>query len=171
MSGSNPPDIFAKSTTLWNGRIPTMLLSGCPHGHKRQMACHHRRMADILSAPSAHEHVAAIRAGLPSHVFDDLLEQLGLTTSELSSIIRVAERTIQRRKKDGHFPPDESDRIFRIVVLIDRAEQVLGAGGTAWLTTPNHWFAGETPLQFADTETGGREVLQALGRLEHGVFL
>jgi len=63
----------------------------------------------------------------------------------------------------------------RIVItnrqLTDRAEQVLGAGGAAWLSTPNRLFAGKTPLQFAETEAGGQQVLQALGRLEHGVFL
>src|SRR5690625_2881843 len=128
-------------------------------------------MARTAPSHAVHAQVAAVRAGLPSSVFDELLEQLGLTASELGSIIRVSQRTLQRRRKYGRFSPEESDRLVRIVTLTERAEQALGAAAASWLTSPNRWFAAETPVRFADTEAGGREVLQALGRLEHGVFL
>jgi len=55
--------------------------------------------------------------------------------------------------------------------LAERAKEVLGSDGHTWLTTPKRFLSGATPLAFADTEAGAQEVMQALGRLEHGVFL
>ncbi len=52
-----------------------------------------------------------------------------------------------------------------------RATEVLGPSAADWLTTPKRFLGGQTPLAFADTEPGAWEVMQALGRLEHGVFL
>ena len=39
-----------------------------------------------------------------------------------------------------------------------------------WLETPQPGLGGETPLDFASTEVGAREVENLIGRLEHGVF-
>jgi putative toxin-antitoxin system antitoxin component (TIGR02293 family) len=38
-----------------------------------------------------------------------------------------------------------------------------------WLTTPHAALAHETPLDFATTEIGSREVENLVGRLEHGI--
>lgn len=115
--------------------------------------------------------IAAIKAGLPFELFEQLAERLGVSSSELAVIISVSPRTLQRRKHEGAFQVDESDRLFRIVRLLERATEVLGPSSTTWLTTPKRFLAGRTPLAFADTEAGAWEIMQALGRLEHGVFL
>ena len=67
---------------------------------------------------------------------------------------------------------DESERLFRIASLFDRAVEVLGDKETAkqWFKGPKRALGGQTPLQFADTEPGANEVAALLGRLEHGVF-
>ena len=44
------------------------------------------------------------------------------------------------------------------------------AAAREWLKSPAVAFGGESPLSFADTEIGAREVEILLGRLEHGVF-
>ncbi|HSH83852.1 MAG TPA: MbcA/ParS/Xre antitoxin family protein [Guyparkeria sp.] len=54
-----------------------------------------------------------------------------------------------------------------------RATEVLGdqAAAERWLTTPKPALAGQIPLDLAQQgEEGEREVLDLLGRLEHGVF-
>ena len=45
------------------------------------------------------------------------------------------------------------------------------AGAQKWLETPQPGLGGETPLDFASTEVGSREVENLIGRLEHGVFI
>lgn len=128
-------------------------------------------MASLLHSASAEQRVAAVREGLPYTLFTALATELGVSTTELARVIRVPLRTLQRRGESGAFPPAESDRLFRIVRLTERAKEVLGEAAAAWLTTPKRFLNGETPLGFSDTETGAWEVMQALGRLEHGVFL
>lgn len=115
--------------------------------------------------------IAAIKAGLPYQVFEDLAAELGVSAGDLARTISVPARTLQRRKQDGVFPADESDRLFRALRLYERSKDVLGPNAAAWLTAPKRFLNGETPLAFADTEVGAWEVAQALGRLEHGVFL
>ncbi|HET8986561.1 MAG TPA: antitoxin Xre-like helix-turn-helix domain-containing protein [Trueperaceae bacterium] len=128
-------------------------------------------MADSLLHASATDTIAAIKAGLPYPVFETLAEELRIPANDLARTISVPLRTLQRRKHEGVFQVDESDRLFRILRLTERAQEVLGPSGTTWLTSPKRFLGGETPLTFSDTEAGAWEVMQALGRLEHGVFL
>ena len=128
-------------------------------------------MAHQFLRGNAQDSIAAIKAGLPYEVFEDLAAELDVSAGDLARTILVPARTLQRRKQDGAFQADESDRLFRVVRLYERATEVLGPGAAGWLTTPKRFLGGETPLAFADTEVGAWEVVQALGRLEHGVFL
>ena len=61
---------------------------------------------------------------------------------------------------------------MRISNLYDRAIEVLGdqERAEAWLKAPQKALGMKTPLQYADTEIGAREVENLLGRLEYGVF-
>ena len=61
---------------------------------------------------------------------------------------------------------------MRISNLYDRALEVLGdqERAEAWLKAPQKALGMKTPLQYADTEIGAREVENLLGRLEYGVF-
>ncbi len=115
--------------------------------------------------------INAVKQGLPYAEFEDLRGRLGVSATALAAAISISERTLARRKKEGRFKPDESDRLHRIVRLYRRAVEVLGEDAAAeWLTTPKRFLGGKTPLEFADTEIGAYEIDQALGRLEHGVF-
>lgn len=137
----------------------------------RHMACYDRHMATQAQPVTSQDAIAAIKAGLPYEAFEDLAASLGVGHSELARTISVSPRTLQRRKGEGRFQVDESDRLFRISRLMARATEVLGSSAADWLTTPKRFLGGQTPLAFADTEPGAWEVMQALGRLEHGVFL
>ena len=128
-------------------------------------------MAHQFLRGNAQDSIAAIKAGLPYEVFEDLAAELAVSASALARTFSVPARTLQRRRLDGAFSADESDRRFRILRLYGRATEVLGPGAAGWLTEPKRFLGGETPLAFADTEVGAWEVVQALGRLEHGVFL
>jgi putative toxin-antitoxin system antitoxin component (TIGR02293 family) len=128
-------------------------------------------VASHLLRASATDSIAAIKAGLPYQVFEDLAHELGVPGNVLARTISVPARTLQRRKQEGSFRADESDRLFRILRLSERAGEVLGASGAPWLREPKRFLGGRAPLDFADTEAGAWEIMQALGRLEHGVFL
>ena len=67
---------------------------------------------------------------------------------------------------------DESDRLYRIARLYERAAEVLGDAETArrWRKKEAWALGGRTPLEFASNEAGAQEVERLLGRIEYGVF-
>jgi len=56
--------------------------------------------------------------------------------------------------------------------ILKQATEVFGSAEVAkeWMRTPNLVLSEKTPLECADTEDGLQEVLNLLGRLEHGVY-
>ncbi len=121
---------------------------------------------------SSEEAIRAIKKGLPFGAFDRLRKRLDVTEAKLAGIIGIKLRTLARRKINGRFTPEESDRIFRLAGLMDRTTEFFKSEEKAahWLKAPQYNFNGIPPLDYADTEVGTKEVFQLLGRIEHGVF-
>ena len=128
--------------------------------------------AAFAPQPTPSAMIRAIKAGLPFFSFDQLQERLGVTAAELADCLRIPGRTLARRKTDGKLSTDESERVMRFTRLLRRATEVLGTEerATQWMRSPKRAFNGDTPLRYADTEIGAREVEDLLIRLEHGVF-
>jgi len=118
------------------------------------------------------ELIQNIKKGLPISAFEKIQKELDVSADTLASAVNIASRTLARRKKEGRFQPDESERVLRIASLFDRALQVLHNQNRVkmWLKSPQKALGGKTPLEYSDTEPGAREVEDLLGRLEHGVF-
>lgn len=129
------------------------------------------RSAGIRATGSA-DVLAALKKGLPQSSFEKLHKAIGLTSLELARAARISVRTLHRRKQGGRLLPEESERVFRIACVFDRAVDVLGGLDAArkWFKTPLRALAGKTPLEYCDMEIGLREVELVLGRIEHGVF-
>ena len=126
----------------------------------------------VLREPEAPYLIARVREGLPLAEFQALLDLLGLSEQRLAGLLDMSRATLHRRKKTGQLDRAESDRLVRYARLFARAAAALGgpAGARSWLVAPAVAFQGESPLDFADTEIGAREVENLLGRLQHGVF-
>jgi putative toxin-antitoxin system antitoxin component (TIGR02293 family) len=116
--------------------------------------------------------IKKIKKGLPISAFEKIQKELDVSADILASTVNIATRTLARRKKEGRFHSDESERVLRIASLFDRALQVLHSQNRVqlWFKAPQKGLGGKTPLEYADTEPGAREVEDLLGRLEHGVF-
>jgi putative toxin-antitoxin system antitoxin component (TIGR02293 family) len=116
--------------------------------------------------------IAQIEKGLPVNTFDRLKKHLDTTDKNLAGILGIPISTLARRKKAKRFPFAESERIFRVARLFDRAITVFGDAEAArtWLKKPS-WSLGDiSPLAYARTELGAQEVENLLGRIEDGVF-
>jgi putative toxin-antitoxin system antitoxin component (TIGR02293 family) len=77
------------------------------------------------------------------------------------------------RKESGRLKADESDRVLRAARLMHKAAALFNdnpAAAKMWMTTPQRGLGGAVPLDLAGTEVGAREVEDALGRIEDGVF-
>jgi putative toxin-antitoxin system antitoxin component (TIGR02293 family) len=125
-----------------------------------------------LRETDPHGLIETLKRGLPVAAFERLRSTLGVSKTELAKVIGISERTLARRLKAGRFSSEESERIYRIARLLERASDVLGSEGEAvlWLTTAKRHLKGMTPLLYADTEVGAQTVERLLGRIEHGVF-
>jgi putative toxin-antitoxin system antitoxin component (TIGR02293 family) len=90
----------------------------------------------------------------------------------LAQIVDISPRTLTRRRHEGRLQPAESDRLWRIGHLFERASKLLGGPAKAreWFKRPKKALGGKTPIEYTDTEPGINEVENLLGRIEHGVF-
>ena len=126
-----------------------------------------------ITTDDAVKRVQLVRAGFPFRVLARFQKATDLPWTEISRFVAIPQRTLTRRQSQGRLQADESDRVLRASCIFDMAVNLF-EGDTAearrWLQSPQRGLGGETPLDFASTEVGAREVEHLIGRLEHGVF-
>ena len=116
--------------------------------------------------------ITAVRRGLRVSAVDSVVEELDAPRSQVLPTLRIARRTMERRKLSGRLLPEESERVYRLAKILALAESVLGTKEKArhWLHTPNRALGNVAPLSLLENEAGADEVTNVLGRIEHGVF-
>ena len=117
--------------------------------------------------------IAALKAGFPYSAFEALWQSVGIPQKKLAEVANINQRTLSRRKREMRFHADESERLLRVGRVVERAIELMDGdseAAAAWLMKPSRALGGKTPLDYADTEPGAREVMGLIGRLEHGVF-
>jgi putative toxin-antitoxin system antitoxin component (TIGR02293 family) len=114
--------------------------------------------------------VQAVRAGLPLSVVDEALEAGRLTLAELDRLA-LPRKTLAHRRGLGRLSAEQSDRISRILRLIEAAEETFASRekAHAWLRRPTSALAENRPLDLLDTDVGARRVEMLLGRIAHGI--
>ena len=116
--------------------------------------------------------IQRISAGLPVEELESLRESLGIPLEKLVPKLGISRATFHRRKIQGRLAPEESDRVMRYARLVGKAVETLEGeeNARAWLSSPQIGLAGATPLDYAQTEVGAREVEDLLNRIEYGVY-
>jgi putative toxin-antitoxin system antitoxin component (TIGR02293 family) len=116
--------------------------------------------------------IAAVERGLRVAAMESVMRELDVPRSELLITLRIARRTMERRKQVGRLLPSESERVYRLAKILALAESVFGSREKArhWLSTPNRALGNSIPLALLETEAGADEVTNVLGRIEHGVY-
>ena len=115
----------------------------------------------------------SVEQGLPYRVFERLVANTSLPSDAALVLVNIPRRTLTRRKREGRFHQDESDRLVRASRVFARALSLFEGNRDAakhWLSAPQKAVGGEVPLALARTEVGALEVERLIGRLEHGVF-
>ncbi len=122
--------------------------------------------------PSPAQVVQVVQNGLDFAELEALREQLDLPLDRLASQLGIARATLHRRKAGGRLTTDESDKVVRFARLLGHAVHLFGSVEDArrWLKTPQRGLGGAVPLEYAQTETGAREVENLLGRIDYGVY-
>jgi putative toxin-antitoxin system antitoxin component (TIGR02293 family) len=114
-----------------------------------------------------------VEDGFDFVALENLQRALGLPMESVADLANISPRTLSRRREQGRLMPDESDRLVRLSRLFSQTLDLFDGDADAarrWFTSGARALGGESPLAFARTETGAREVEHLIGRLEHGVF-
>lgn len=115
----------------------------------------------------------SVEKGIAYKAFERFRRNTSLSAECLLEVIHVPRRTLTRRKSEGRFLPDESDRLLRAARVFGKALQLFEGDRDAaveWLSTAQPALGGGVPLDLARTEVGAQEVERLVGRLEYGVF-
>ena len=126
-----------------------------------------------LEARSANDLVAIVERGLPFAALEQLKAHTDLPWEALCAWVQLPMRTLTRRRAAGYLDSAESDRLVRAARLFHQLLELFEGeldAARAWLARPQRGLGGATPLAFARTETGAREVERLLGRLGDGVL-
>ena len=116
--------------------------------------------------------LAEIRNGLSASFLDDLRVALDVTEAQLAGMVGIARQTLVRRRREGVLRRDEGDRAAVVAKVFTRAVVYFDDDrndAIEWLKHPNPALAGETPLERANTAIGADDVIDLIGRMEHGI--
>ena len=124
-----------------------------------------------LRGPS--ELVNIVTYGVPVSDASKLSKHFNLAVEEVAFHVSGSKAKFKKRVADGQFSPVESDRLVRLARLMAAAEALHDGDADAareWMESPKQALGGVSPMSYARTEVGAREVEHLIGRLEHGVF-
>lgn len=125
--------------------------------------------SDIQSVLDVHRLLAE---GIEGAAIRRLASYYELSTDDLTRLLGIKKRTLQRREKVARLPQGETDRLWRAAVILREATEILGSRGKAasWLHRENRALGGGRPLDMIATEAGYEEVRNVLGRIDWGVW-
>lgn len=121
-----------------------------------------------------HAMVQRVEEGLPVMDVVKFSKQAGFTNDELAKLINIPARTYARRVAGkGRLKVAEGERAARLMRVYDRAKQlfVTEENTLGWFHAKILALGGRTPLEYAQTEPGAREVENVIGRIEHGIVM
>lgn len=116
--------------------------------------------------------LAKIKEGLSYKAWERFSRNAALSKTDLTELVQIPSRTLARRKEEGRLHSDESDRLVRATRIFAAALALFEGDvdlARQWFTSQQSALGGRTPLDYAGTEVGAREVEDLIGRLEYGI--
>ena len=114
-----------------------------------------------------------VEKGFRFAALEMLRKKTRLPTQALAEAVSINPRTLQRRRKEGRFEPEESDRLLRFSRVFGKAIGLFEGDADAarrWISTSSAALEGRAPIELARTDPGAREVEALIDRLETGVL-
>jgi putative toxin-antitoxin system antitoxin component (TIGR02293 family) len=128
-------------------------------------------MKQTLKFDFSPQEVATVRAGLSTKLIESVGKQYALPQGTMLEAAGIPRSSAHRYKALGKLNKEQSNRLYKVMYLLKRAEDVFGTPELAarWLTEKSVFLHGSSPLHYLDTEPGFRAVEHLLGRLEDGI--
>lgn len=118
------------------------------------------------------ERIALARKGITMRYLKKLADLLDLNLLDLSKILHISIRTLQRYAEDKLLEPDVSSKVIRLAELERRGLDIFGDAHSfsLWLKEEVLALDGARPIDFLDTPFGFDLINRLLGRIEHGIL-
>ncbi|MCB0704880.1 MAG: DUF2384 domain-containing protein [Saprospiraceae bacterium] len=126
---------------------------------------------DIFEKPF--DLISLTRRGIPFLEFERILENASFSLQDWSGFLHVSKRTLERyRKEQKVFEPLQTERILRIVQVMQMGINVFGKAGyfESWMGSRNLALGGVCPIELLDSTFGIELLKDELTRIEHGVL-
>ncbi|MGC4232928.1 MAG: DUF2384 domain-containing protein [Niabella sp.] len=103
--------------------------------------------------------------------FKKILNKGAFTLAEWADMLFMSERTLHRyAKDDGGFNGLQIERILLLETLIDTGNEMFGREGfKTWLQSRPFSLGGEVAKSKLTTHQGIQEIIDTLGRIQHGI--
>ncbi|MFD2206041.1 antitoxin Xre/MbcA/ParS toxin-binding domain-containing protein [Kiloniella antarctica] len=112
-----------------------------------------------------------IREGLPVDMIDHAGDVLCVTKSDLVPLIGGNLRSFQRKKKDSHLTPQQSEHTLAIIGVLTSATEYFSDRETAltWMKTPQMVLGNKSAFSYLDTMAGISFVNDIINRMKYGM--
>ena len=129
-------------------------------------------VAPFNTVENVSDFINCIREGVPKKALDNLIDITGISSTEMSGIIRTSDRTLRRYSPKQKLNAEQSERVIELAKIYSRGEEVFGTLDTfkEWMSSSVMALGNKKPKEFLDTSMGIEMLMDELGRIEHGIF-
>lgn len=115
---------------------------------------------------------AMVKSGFSVELLSNVANIVGLRLALVANSLGITNTTLARRRKHGHFNREESDRIFCLIQVTDRATDFFEGNrksAAQWMQTSVAALGQKQPIEMLQTTADTIAVLNLITRLEFGV--
>jgi putative toxin-antitoxin system antitoxin component (TIGR02293 family) len=121
---------------------------------------------------SSFTYMRIIKGGLKSKSIKSFIKHSNLSQKQVSRLIHISERTLQRNSPDKLINISTSEKLVELARLFHKGIQVFNDKEkfNTWLNRPNKSLENLKPIELIETSLGIDLVFDELLKIEHGVF-
>jgi putative toxin-antitoxin system antitoxin component (TIGR02293 family) len=123
-------------------------------------------------ANSSFAYMRIIKGGLKSKSIKSFIKHSNLTQKQVSRLIHISERTLQRNAPEKVINIGISEKLVELTRLFHKGIEVFNDKEkfNTWLFRPNKSLEDQKPIELIETSLGIDLVFDELLKIEHGVF-
>lgn len=139
----------------------------------------------LLRTAPLTDRVEIERHGVPWQVVQDLIDQIGVSSTDFQRYVRIPKATFTKKMKDkALFAGTPGQSVVGLMELINRVEDMLAAEPDnaeaqgfdveawvgRWIRRPQPALGGLAPAELLDTPSGRESVMRVLGAIQSGAY-
>ncbi len=125
-----------------------------------------------IQVKSSRDYIDLSRKGLSFRQLKDILKFTSITMKQITEMISLSERQLARYTDEKILRTDISAHLIQIVELYKFGYEVFEDKDKfhIWMNSEIRALGYHKPIELLDTPFGIQEIVNVLGRLEHGVY-